>query len=41
MKKSVVNVFVHLSRIVLKKIEIIIHLNVFEGIIFVKYILRL
>ena len=33
-KKSVVNVFVNLSRIVLEKIEIIIHLNVFEGIIF-------
>jgi len=29
-KKSVVNVFVNLSRIVLEKIEIIIHLNVFE-----------
>ena len=33
-KKTVVNVFVHFSRIVLEKIEIIIHLNVFEGIIF-------
>ena len=33
-KKSVVNVFVNLSRIVLEKIEIIIHLNVFEEIIF-------
>ena len=33
-KKSVVNVFVNLSRIVLEKIEIIIHLNVFEENIF-------
>ena len=33
-KKSVVIVFVNLSRIVLEKIEIIIPLNVFEEIIF-------
>ena len=34
MKKTVVKIFVLLSRIVSEKIEIIIHLNVFEGIIF-------
>lgn len=30
MNKTVVNVFVHFSRIVLEKIEIIIHINVFK-----------
>ena len=34
MNKTVVKIFVLLSRIVFEKIEIIIHLNVFEGIIF-------
>ena len=31
MKKTVVNVFVNLSRIVLEKIEIILYINVFKN----------